>query len=81
MLATPFLGFYIVGLVLQSHLDYLVKLGLIVLFYIVVHFAGRLIFDERLINVLPMAVYLATKVKIENFYSWRIRLEYNFFFF
>ncbi|KAK6619516.1 hypothetical protein RUM43_012273 [Polyplax serrata] len=61
MLATPFFGFYIIGLVMQSNQDYLVKLGLILLFYIVIHFAGKVFFDDRLINVLPMSLYLATK--------------------
>lgn len=62
MLATPFLGFYVVGLIFQSNQDYTVKLGLVGFSYIVIYFAGKLLFDDRLINVLPMAIYLATKV-------------------
>ncbi|KAL0268773.1 UNVERIFIED_CONTAM: hypothetical protein PYX00_010589 [Menopon gallinae] len=61
MLATPFLGFYVVGLIFQSNQDYTVKLGLIGFSYIVIYFAGKFLFDDRLINVLPMAIYLATK--------------------
>lgn len=74
MLATPFFGFYLIGLVMQSHLDYLIKLGLILVFYIVVHFAGKILFDDRLINVLPMSVYMATKVL---FYSCYVVMLYN----
>lgn len=69
MLATPFFGFYIIGLVMQSNQDYLVKLGLILLFYIVIHFAGKVFFDDRLINVLPMSLYLATKVSTIFYYE------------
>ncbi|GLH03362.1 hypothetical protein R5R35_007131 [Gryllus longicercus] len=61
MVTTPFLAFYIVGIILQSNQQYLVKLGMLVGCYIVLHFAGQVLFDDRLMNLLPMSIYLATK--------------------
>ena len=62
MLSTPFLGFYAIGLVAQASLNYLIKLGILVLSYIIIHFSSPLLFDERLMSLLPIAIYLATKV-------------------
>lgn len=64
MFIAPFLGFYAIGAVLQANLDYLVKLGILVVCYLLAHVAGKVLFDDRLMNVLPMAVYLATKVML-----------------
>ncbi|CAG2059852.1 unnamed protein product [Timema podura] len=61
MVATPFLAFYAIGLVLESNQLYLVKLGLLVVGYIIVHTTSQVLFDERLMNLLPMSIYLATK--------------------
>lgn len=62
MLSTPFLGFYAIGLIAQASLNYLIKLGILVLSYIIIHFSSSLLFDERLMSLLPIAIYLATKV-------------------
>lgn len=62
MMGTPFLSFYAVGITLQTYLPYMVKVAIIVIGYIGIFLAGRYVFDDRLMNVLPMAVYLATKV-------------------
>lgn len=64
MVSTPFLTFYVIGIILQSDLVYLVKFGLLVATYIVLHFGGQYFFDDRLMNLLPMSIYLATKVCI-----------------
>ncbi|XP_046394667.1 palmitoyltransferase Hip14 isoform X3 [Ischnura elegans] len=61
MVSTPFMAFYVVGVTLESSLNYLVKMGLFVLAYIVLHFGGQYLYDERLMNLLPMSIYLATK--------------------
>ncbi|KAF4521454.1 hypothetical protein B566_EDAN001751 [Ephemera danica] len=61
MMGTPFIAFYVIGLVLEMNQLYLVKMGIFVGCYIILHFAGQLFFDERLSNLLPMAIYLATK--------------------
>lgn len=62
MFVLPIIVFSVIGDVLDSHLDYLVKLGILVTVYLVAHIIGKCMFDDRLMNILPMAVYLATKV-------------------
>lgn len=69
MMGSPFIAFYIIGLVLEMNQLYLVKMGILVGCYIIMHFIGHLLFDERLSNLLPMAIYMATKVKKVNFCS------------
>lgn len=66
MVGTPFLAFYAIGITLQTNLPYPIKIAILVIGYIGIYFAGRYIFDDRLMNVLPMAVYLATKVNISQ---------------
>ncbi|PSN53756.1 Palmitoyltransferase Hip14 [Blattella germanica] len=61
MVSTPFLAFYIAGMILQSSQLYLVKLGLFMTGYIVLYMASQVLFDDRLMNLLPMSIYLATK--------------------
>lgn len=62
MVSTPFIAFYVIGMILQSGLDYLVKLGAFVVLYIALYLANHFVFDERLYHILPMSIYLATKV-------------------
>lgn len=54
--------FYVIGIIFQSELDYLIKLGAFLTLYIAVYLAKNFLFDERLFQILPMSVYLATKV-------------------
>ncbi|KAL1116290.1 hypothetical protein AAG570_005785, partial [Ranatra chinensis] len=61
MVSTPFLLFYLIGMTLQSTIPYLAKVGVLIAAYIVLHCAMKYVFDERLMNVLPMSVYFATK--------------------
>lgn len=37
--------------------------------YIVVYMASQVVFDDRLMNLLPMSIYLATKVLNVNSYQ------------
>ena len=62
MISTPFLVFYIAGMTLQSSLPYLGKIGILMATFVSLHIATKFVFDERLMNVLPMALYCATKV-------------------
>jgi len=62
MVLTPFLVFYAVGIILQSSHNYLVKLGLFMTSFVVPYAVSQLMFDDRLKNLLPMSIYLATKV-------------------
>lgn len=73
MVSTPFLMFYIVGMTLETGAPYTVKAGVLGGAGIALHLITRYVFDERLVNVLPMSVYLATKVNV-------IQLYYFFFF-
>lgn len=62
MISTPFILFYAIGMILQSGLDYLIKLFAFVSLYVAIYFANNYVYDERLNSVLPMSTYLATKV-------------------
>ncbi|XP_008547862.1 palmitoyltransferase Hip14 isoform X1 [Microplitis demolitor] len=64
MVSTPFIVFYLIGLIFQSNLDYLIKLGAFLILYIAVYVAKMYLFDERLFHILPMSIYLATKMWI-----------------
>jgi palmitoyltransferase ZDHHC13/17 len=61
MMGSPFLIFYIVGLVLDMELQFLAKIGILMVLFLIFHFASNVLFDDRLSNVLPVAIYLATK--------------------
>ena len=58
----PLFVFYYVCAVLNTSLDYLVKLFLFALLYIALFFASGHIFDERLPLVLPLSIGVGTKV-------------------
>ena len=62
MMLTPFFIFFYIGMVLSSNQLYLVKLGLFVLMYLLVWTVSKTLFDDRVMNVVPIGVYLATKV-------------------
>ena len=60
--AAPFFVFYSVCVILNTSLDYLIKLFLFALLYIVLFFASSHIFDERLPLLLPLSIGIGTKV-------------------
>ncbi|XP_034948859.1 palmitoyltransferase Hip14 isoform X2 [Chelonus insularis] len=64
MVSTPFIVFYLIGMIFQSNLDYLIKLGAFLILYIAVYLAKNYLFDDRLFHILPMSIYLATKMWI-----------------
>ncbi|XP_011694791.1 PREDICTED: palmitoyltransferase ZDHHC17 isoform X1 [Wasmannia auropunctata] len=64
MASTPFIAFYVIGMVLQSGWDYLLKLGAFITLYVAVYLMNHFVFDERLFHILPMSIYLATKMWI-----------------
>ena len=43
--------------------------------YIVVYMASQVVFDDRLMNLLPMSIYLATKVS--NVDSYQIQHSFH----
>ena len=69
----PFFVIWSIGTILDLELDYLVKLGLFVVVYLVVNGTSMLTFDERLMNFLPLGIYFATKICV--YYTWFIYIQ------
>lgn len=68
MITLPFIVIWAFGSILELEVDYLVKLGLFVLLYLFVNGTSMLTFDDRLMNFLPLGIYLSTKIWI--YYTW-----------
>lgn len=68
MITLPFIVIWAFGSTLELEVDYLVKLGLFVLLYLFVNGTSMLTFDDRLMNFLPLGIYLSTKIWI--YYTW-----------
>lgn len=75
MVSTPFIVFYLIGMIFQSGLDYLIKIGAFITLYIALYLANHFIFDERLFHIIPMSIYLATKVSIQKDISYLLLLD------
>ncbi|XP_023019839.1 palmitoyltransferase Hip14 isoform X1 [Leptinotarsa decemlineata] len=61
MVGTPFMAFYLAGAILSTNLIILIKIFLLVCLYIVIHYVGQLLYDDRLMALLPLSIYLSTK--------------------
>lgn len=61
MAGTPFLVFYLAGLLFGSDLSYMVKIVLFLVLFQVAHVIGKNVLDDRLKTQLPLSVYMATK--------------------
>lgn len=61
MVACPFTAFYLAGVVFTINTLYIVKLFLLTCLYAVFYMLGKTLFDEHLMTLLPLSVYLATK--------------------
>lgn len=62
MAASPFLVFYLAGLILTANTLFIIKFFLLGCLYAIFHTIGRTLFDEHLMALLPLSVYLATKL-------------------
>lgn len=62
MAALPFLAFYLAGLIFSANTLFIIKFFLLGCLYAVTQFIGRSLFDEHLMALLPLSVYLATKL-------------------
>uniref|UniRef100_A0A182TRT0 Palmitoyltransferase n=1 Tax=Anopheles melas TaxID=34690 RepID=A0A182TRT0_9DIPT len=62
MIATPFLVFYLVGLVFCADTQIIIKIFLLACLYSVAYTIGQHLFDENLMALLPLSVYMATKL-------------------
>ena len=68
MLGMPAMVIWGIGTTLEADVDYLVKFGLFALLYICVNGISMFTFDERLMNFLPLGIYMSTKAWI--YYTW-----------
>lgn len=62
MAATPFLTFYVAGLIFSADTLFIIKLFLLACLYGVAHTIGKTMFDDHLMTLLPLSVYMATKL-------------------
>ncbi|KAL3266235.1 hypothetical protein HHI36_010416 [Cryptolaemus montrouzieri] len=70
MVGTPFLAFYLAGAILSTSLLVIIKFFFLVCLYIVIHYAGQILYDDRLMALLPVNIYLATKIWM--YFTWLI---------
>ncbi|XP_050333974.1 palmitoyltransferase Hip14 [Bactrocera neohumeralis] len=61
MVACPFTAFYLAGVVFTLNTLYIIKFFLLGCLYGIFHTLGKALFDEHLLALLPLSVYLATK--------------------
>ncbi|XP_055629009.1 palmitoyltransferase Hip14 isoform X2 [Toxorhynchites rutilus septentrionalis] len=61
MIATPFLVFYLAGLIFCADTYIIIKIFLLGCLYAISHTIGQTLFDETLMALLPLSVYMATK--------------------
>jgi palmitoyltransferase len=62
MVGLPFLFFYATGQILSVGTYFIIKVFVIACLYAVATTIGRWMFDEQLLTLLPLSIYLATKV-------------------
>ncbi|XP_037933783.1 palmitoyltransferase Hip14 [Teleopsis dalmanni] len=62
MVASPFTGFYLIGIVFTLNIQYIIKFFFLGCLYSIFHSLGKALFDEHLMALLPLSVYLATKI-------------------
>lgn len=62
MVSLPFLTIYIAGLIFDSDLLYLIKFFMLGCLYGAAHTIGKAMFDDHLMTLLPLSVYLGTKL-------------------
>lgn len=70
MVGTPFMAFYISGAILSTNLIILIKVFLLLCLYIVIHYLGQILYDDRLMALLPLSIYLSTKCWF--YFTWLI---------
>lgn len=61
MVACPFTAFYLAGVVFTLNTLYIIKFFLLGCLYAIFYTMGKTLFDEHLMALLPLSVYLATK--------------------
>lgn len=62
MIGMPFLFFYVIGMILTIETFFVIKFFLCGCLYAVASTVGRVMFDDHLLTLLPLSIYLATKM-------------------
>lgn len=62
MVALPFIFFYVTGMIASIDTYFIIKLFLCACLYAVATTVGRVMFDDHLLTLLPLSIYLATKL-------------------
>lgn len=62
MVATPFIIYYLAGLIFSANTLYIIKFFLLGCLYAVAHTISRVFFNDQLSALLPLSVYFATKI-------------------
>lgn len=62
MIVMPFLVYYLIGVLFSSDLFFIIKFFLIGCMYAVFYTIGRKLFDDTLMALLPLSVYMSTKL-------------------
>uniref|UniRef100_A0A336K7Y1 Palmitoyltransferase n=1 Tax=Culicoides sonorensis TaxID=179676 RepID=A0A336K7Y1_CULSO len=62
MIATPFLVYYLIGLLFSANTLFIIKFFLGGCLYAIVWTVGKKLFDETLMALLPLSIYMGTKV-------------------
>lgn len=75
MVGTPFVAFYLAGVILGAQIQIIIKIFLLLCLYIVLNTAGQVLYDERLMSLLPLSIYLATKAWF--YFTWFIYMMPN----
>ncbi|XP_070508799.1 palmitoyltransferase Hip14 [Chironomus tepperi] len=62
MVSLPFIFFYITGMIISIDTYFIIKLFLCGCLYAIASTVGRIMFDDHLLTLLPLSIYLATKI-------------------
>jgi palmitoyltransferase ZDHHC13/17 len=62
MVSLPFLFFYIAGTIISINTYFVIKVFLSGCLYAIASTVGRLMFDDHLLTLLPLSIYMATKL-------------------
>lgn len=66
MIALPFIFFYATGQIISLNTYFFIKIFLVGCLYAIASTIGRWMFDDQLLTLLPLSIYLATKVSCEQ---------------
>ena len=69
----PFFVMFVLGEIFSADMNIWVKTGLFVVCLFLSQRLGRLVCDDRFMNIFPISVYFATKVRQR---SWEIALQF-----